>query len=135
MQFLTLYAVTAVIFLALDAVMLRTVISPMFREALGDQVLESPRFAAAAVFYLFYVVGLLILVSWPAFRDGDIVRALWQGALLGAVAYGTYEMTNYATLRDWKPHMVATDWAWGTVLTAVSSVGGVWVTRAIFGTA
>lgn len=133
MQTLTLYATTAGIFLILDAIMLNMVIAPLFRQHLGDAILDSPRIGAAAAFYLFYVAGLLILVSHSAYQDGDIFRALWQGALLGAVAYGTYEWTNYATLRDWQPSMVFTDWAWGTALTGVSAAGGVWATRAIFG--
>lgn len=132
MQILTLYATTAAIFLILDAIMLNMVVAPLFRQHLGDAILDSPRIGPAAAFYLFYVAGLLILVSYPAMRDGDLFRALWQGALLGAVAYGTYEWTNYATLRAWQPSMVFTDWAWGTVLTAISSAGGVWATRAIF---
>ncbi|MBT8425545.1 MAG: DUF2177 family protein [Silicimonas sp.] len=132
MQTLTLYATTAAIFLILDAIMLNTVIAPLFRQYLGDAILDSPRIGPAAAFYLFYVAGLLILVSYPALKDGDVFRALWQGALLGAVAYGTYEWTNYATLRAWTPSMVFTDWAWGTVLTGVSAAGGVWATRAIF---
>lgn len=133
MQTATLYVITAVIFLALDALMLNTVIAPTFRKYLGDLVLPSPKLGAAAVFYLFYVAGLLILVSLPAFREGDVVRALWQGALLGAVAYGTYEMTNYSTLKGWSLHMVALDWTWGTVLTGISAALGVWITRAIYG--
>jgi uncharacterized membrane protein len=132
MQTLTLYLITAGIFLVLDAIMLNTVIAPLFRSALGNAVLDSPRLGAAALFYLFYVGGLLALVSVPALRDGDVMRALWQGALLGAVAYGTYEMTNYATLEDWTPRMVITDWIWGTVLTGVSAAAGVWAARALF---
>ena len=130
MQTLTLYAITALVFLILDAVMLNTVIAPLFREALGDAILDSPRIGAATLFYLFYVAGLLAV---PALRDGDVVRALWQGALLGAVAYGTYEMTNYATLADWTPRMVVTDWLWGICLTAVSAAAGVWGTRTLLG--
>lgn len=133
MQTLTLYLSTAGIFLILDAIMLNTVMAPLFRQYLGDAILETPRIGPAAAFYLFYVAGLLILVSLPALRDGDILRALWQGALLGAIAYGTYEWTNYATLRDWVPAMVFTDWAWGTALTGVAAAGGIWVTRAVFG--
>jgi uncharacterized membrane protein len=133
MQILTLYATTAAIFLILDAIMLNTVMAPLFRQHLGDAILPAPRLGAATVFYLFYVAGLLILVSWPAYRDGDLLRALWQGALVGAMAYGTYEMTNYATLADWTPRMVVTDWLWGTFLTAVSAAGGIWATRAVFG--
>lgn len=133
MQTLTLFAITAAIFLILDAIMLNRVIAPLFREALGDAILDTPRIGPAAIFYLFYVAGLLVLISVPALREGDVVRALWQGALLGAIAYGTYEWTNYATLEAWTPRMVFTDWAWGTVLTGVSAAGGVWATRAVFG--
>ena len=133
MQILTLYATTAAIFLILDAIMLNTVMAPLFRQHLGDAILETPRLVPAAVFYLFYVAGLLILVSYAAYQEGDILRALWQGALLGAMAYGTYEFTNYATLKDWHPSMVITDALWGTVLTGVSAAGGVWATRTIFG--
>lgn len=133
MQILTLFLITAAIFLILDAIMLNTVMAPLFRQYLGEALLPTPRLGAAALFYLFYVAGLLVLVSYPALVEGAVFRAFWQGALLGAIAYGTYEMTNYATLADWHPRMVATDWAWGTVLTGTSSAGGVWATRAIFG--
>lgn len=133
MQTLTLYATTALIFLILDAIMLNTVIAPMFRAALGDAILDTPRIGAATLFYLFYVAGLLALVSLPALRDGDVIRAFWQGAVLGAVAYGTYEMTNYATLANWTVRMVVTDWIWGTCLTAVSAAAGVWGTRTLLG--
>jgi uncharacterized membrane protein len=132
MQTLTLYATTAALFLAIDAVMLRMVMKPLFSQYLGEALLDSPRLGPAALFYLFYVFGLLVLVSVPAMNDGDAFRALWQGALLGAVAYGTYEMTNFATLKDWHWQMVATDWAWGTVLTGGTAWLGVVITRAIF---
>ena len=46
MQIVTLYAVTALIFLAADAVMLRTVMKPLFTKHLGDAVLDSPRLGA-----------------------------------------------------------------------------------------
>ena len=135
MQTLTLYAVTALVFLVLDAVMLRGFIGPVFREHLGDALRETPKLGAAAVFYLAYVAGLLVLVSRPALADGDAFGALWKGALLGFVAYGTYEMTNYATLKDWSLRMVVLDWTWGTVLTGISAWAGVVTTRAVFGPA
>jgi uncharacterized membrane protein len=91
---------------------------------------EPLRLGPAAAFYLAYVAGLLYLVSVPALRDGDPVQALMGGAVLGFVAYGTYEFTNYAVLRDWHWSLVATDLAWGTVLTAVSAWAGVAALRA-----
>jgi len=77
------------------------------------------------------VGGLLYFVSLPALRDAAPMAALIGGAVLGAMAYGTYEFTNYATLRDWHWHMVAVDLTWGAVLTGVSAWAGVVITRAL----
>lgn len=131
MQLIILYVSTAAVFLILDAIMLSRVMKPLFETHLRDQLAEPIRIAPAAVFYLFYVGGLLYFVSLPALREGVAVQALLGGALLGAMAYGTYEFTNYATLRDWHWHMVAVDLTWGAVLTGVSAWAGVMITRAL----
>ena len=130
MQIALLYLVTAGVFLVLDALMLNTVLRPLFEGRIGEIMAEPLRLGPAAAFYLAYVAGLLYLVSVPALRDGDPVQALVGGAVLGFVAYGTYEFTNYAVLRDWHWSLVATDLAWGTVLTAVSAWAGVAALRA-----
>lgn len=127
MQLAILYGATAAIFLILDAIMLRMVIKPVFESHIGPLLAENLRVGPAAVFYLFYVGALCWFVSLPALRAEAPVQALWSGALLGAMAYGTYEFTNYATLRDWHPRMVALDLAWGTVLTGVAAALGVWI--------
>lgn len=126
-----LYVATAAIFLALDALMLRLVIAPLFRSHLGDMLLAEMRFVPAALFYLAYVAGLVWLVSLPAVKTGAPV--VLPAAIIGAMAYGTYEFTNYATLGGWHPAMVATDLVWGTVLTAFSAWAGVWIARSIAG--
>lgn len=129
MSTVILYLATATVFLLLDALMLNLVMAPLFRSHLGDAVLENPRIGPAAIFYLFYVAGILWLVSLPALREGVPTQALINGAILGALAYGTYEFTNFATLRDWSWQMVLTDFTWGTVLTAVSAWAGVSIAR------
>lgn len=126
-----LYAATALIFLVLDAVMLTRVIRPLFEGHIGALLATDLRLIPAAVFYLGYVAGLVWLVSLPALRAGAPLQALIGGAVLGAIAYGTYEFTNYATLQAWHPAMVATDLAWGTVLTGFSAWAGVAITRAL----
>jgi len=125
-----LYVSTAVIFLALDAVMLSRVMKPLFESHIGQHMLTDIRMVPAVLFYLAYVAGLVWLVSLPALRSGAPVQALIGGAVIGAMAYGTYEFTSYAIMRDWHPSMVATDLAWGTVLTGFSAWAGVMVTRA-----
>ncbi len=131
MQIFILYLVTAVVFLGLDAVMLKTVMRPLFAARVGDWLLEDIRLGPAVAFYLFYVAGVVWFVSLPALRAEAPVNALIAGGVLGALAYGTYEFTNYATLRLWSPQMVAADVLWGTVLTGVSAWVGVLVARAL----
>ncbi len=133
MQALVLYAATAIVFLIADAIMLSRVIKPIFEKHLGDWLLDPIRYGPAVAFYLAYVAGLIWLVSWPALRADAPVQALVNGAILGAVAYGTYEFTNLSTLSRWSWEQVAVDSTWGAVLTGVSAWAGVQVTRMLFG--
>lgn len=98
MQLLTLYLTTAVLFLGLDSLGLRFLIAPVFREHLGDWLLDSPKLAPAGAFYLFYCVGIVYFCSYPQLEGGSLLKAFLTGAFLGALAYGTYEFTNMATL-------------------------------------
>ena len=124
-----LYIVTAIVFLALDVVMLKKVMYPLFSSNIGPMMLEDLRMGPAAVFYLFYVVGVVWFVSIPALNVGSIAQAFFAGAVLGALAYGTYEFTNFATLKGWTAPMVMVDVIWGAVLTGTSAAVGVAVTK------
>ena len=124
-----LYISTAIVFLALDVVMLKKVMYPLFSANIGPMMLEDLRMGPAAVFYLFYVVGVVWFVSIPALNVGSIAQAFIAGAVLGALAYGTYEFTNFATLKGWTAQMVMVDVIWGAVLTGTSAAVGVAVTK------
>lgn len=124
-QVILLYIVTAVIFLGLDFLGIRYIVRPVFERHVGDLLASPLRMGPAAVFYLFYVAGLLWLVSVAAMRDSAPLQALVGGLVLGAVAYGTYEFTNLATLADWSWEQVITDGLWGTALTGFSAWAGV----------
>lgn len=130
MKIAVLYTLTTAIFLVLDAVMLKLHMQPLFRRALGDQLLSDIRMAPAAGFYLAYIAGLLFLVSLPALKTGSAVVV--PAAIIGAMAYGTYEFTSYAIMKAWSPQMVITDLLWGTFLTGFSAWAGVALTRVIF---
>lgn len=131
MQIAVLYLSTAAVFLILDALMLGMVMKPLFSRHIGPLMLADIRMIPAAAFYLAYVAGLLYLVSVPALRTGAPV--LIPAAVIGAMAYGTYEFTSYAIMKDWHWQMVVTDTLWGTVLTALSAWAGVAITRAVVG--
>ncbi|ARC88661.1 DUF2177 family protein [Rhodovulum sp. MB263] len=122
-----LYAITAVLFLFIDAVMLTLMMKPLFTRHIGDAMRDSPMMAPAGLFYLAYVAGLVFLVAAPALRDAVPKRAALHGAVLGAMAYGTYEFTSMSIMKDWSWTMVATDTIWGAVLTGFSAWAGVMI--------
>lgn len=123
------YIATAVVFLGLDALWLGVVAQTAYRRWIGHLMADDINMMAAFWFYLAYVIGLLIFAVAPAFRDGAWTTAMIYGALFGFFAYGTYEMSNFATLRDWPIRMVVVDLAWGTILSAVAAVAGYGITR------
>ncbi|MES2667406.1 MAG: DUF2177 family protein [Pseudomonadota bacterium] len=129
MQIAVLYATTLVIFLVLDAIMLTLVMKPLFTRHIGTLLAEPLRLGPAAVFYAAYVAGLVYLVSYPALKSDTPVVV--PAMIIGAMAYGTYEFTSYAIMRDWSWQMVAADLTWGTIVTALCAWGGLALTRAI----
>jgi len=132
MEFIVLYLSTALIFLVIDAIGLTVMLRPLFERHVGDLLVPSFRLAPAAAFYLFYIGVLVVLVSWPELNGTGYQGVMIKAALIGAVAYGTYEFTNLATLKPWHWSMVAVDLTWGTAITAFSVTAGLAVTRAVF---
>ena len=126
-KYLILYGACALIFFPLDFIWLSTMGKGFYQRELGDLLLPNPNLVIAGLFYLAYLVGVVILVAAPA--EGDVVKALLMGAVLGFVAYGTYDLTNLSTVKGFTPAVAMVDMAWGTALTAVSAAGGVWISR------
>ena len=124
------YIATAIVFLGLDALWLSRMALGMYRRELGGLLLERPNLPVAAAFYLLYVGGIVILAIAPALGDGGWPRVLLMGAVLGLVAYGTYDITNLSTLKGWSVKLAIIDIAWGTALTAVSATIGYLVVTA-----
>lgn len=105
-----------------DALWLSTMTERFYRPRLPGLLLDQPRWGPAIAFYLLYAAGTMVLVVAPAL-DGDheLARVGGTGALLGIVAYGTYDLTNLATVRGWSTQVAALDMVWGGALTAVAS--------------
>jgi len=130
MSLVILYVATLAVFLSMDIVGLKLLVKPLFERHVGDLLRAEFDLTVAGLFYCFYVVGILYFVSVPAMRaDSPIYTAARDGALLGLIAYGTYEATNMATLRGWTWSMTATDVIWGAFLTASAAACGVAIAR------
>ena len=131
MQIVVLFISTSLVFLFADAVMLNLVLQPLFQQHLGAQLLDGFRLIPALLFYVSYVGGVLWFAAWPALKNERPGQAAVNGAILGAVAYGCFELTSMTIMANWHPSMVAVDWAWGTVLTGSTAWAGVQITRAL----
>jgi uncharacterized membrane protein len=128
---LILIAVTAVIFLVAEAIMLPNVMRPLFQSIIGPQMLDGLRLGPAALFYIVHIGGLTWFATLPALRDGLPVNALINGALLGLVAYGCYEFTSWTIMKDWSIKLVVADILWGMIISGVSAWVAVLVARAV----
>jgi len=87
-------------------------------------MLPSPNLGIAALFYLLFTVAIVILAVLPGLSSGSLGTTLLYGAILGLAAYGTYDITNLSTLKNWPLAMSLIDMVWGTFLTALSAAGG-----------
>jgi uncharacterized membrane protein len=115
--------------LVLDGIWLGLVARTFYRNQLGELMLPQPNLAIAAIFYLFFTVAVVMLAVMPALGTGSLLRALLFGAVLGLAAYGTYDITNLSTLKNWPVLVSVVDMAWGTVITAATAGGGYAVAR------
>lgn len=123
LKYLITYLGTGVTFAALDAVYLTIAGSKVDRPTLDYALAETPKLPAAIAFYLMYIAGVVVLGVLPN-KDAGLGKTARTGALLGAFAYATYDLTNQATLKIWATRITLIDITWGTVLTCVgASVG------------
>lgn len=123
------FTAAAATLLVLDSIWL-TMMASTYRRLFAGQLLETFRLAPAVAFYLLYLVGVVALVVAPALDAGSgYTSVAVRGALLGLVAYGTYALTNYATLKIYGPQLAAMDLLWGPSLTAVTAVAATAVAR------
>ncbi len=126
-RYLITWLAVVVVFLAIDSVWLAYVAKSFYQKHIGFLLREQFQMGVAAVFYLFYAACLVVLVVAPAAKSGNPWQALALGALLGLCAYGTYDITNLATIKGWPVIVSVVDMAWGMTITAIVSYVGFWV--------
>ena len=123
----TAYVATLVAFLGLDAVWLSRMADVLYRPVLGDMLLSTFRPLPALIFYGVYIAGLVHFAVRPGLTAGPW-STLIDGAILGFVAYATYDLTNQATLKNWSTALTLADLAWGTFASAAAASLGRLVT-------
>lgn len=128
-RYLAVYAACLMLFLVMDFFWLGWGAQPFYQNQLGALLRDSVFWPAALAFYFIYIVGLIIFCVVPAMKRNSVFSATSLGGLYGFFTYATYELTNYALIRDWPATLVPVDIAWGVFLCAIVATGGYWVGR------
>jgi uncharacterized membrane protein len=111
-----------------DAAWLAVMGRAFYAPRIGHLMADSPSLLPAAFFYLLYALGLSVFVVVPAVRGRTpLPKVFALGALLGLVAYGTYDLTNQATLWNWPIVVTLVDLAWGGCLTGAVAVAAAFI--------
>jgi uncharacterized membrane protein len=122
MKFIEHYIVLALIFVVIDSIWIAGIANKFYKTHMGKLLLDKPNFGPAVLFYALYILGIVYFVLDPSLAAHSWVYLLKHAALLGAIMYATYDLTNLATLKNWPVKVVVVDMLWGTfVTTAVSA--------------
>jgi uncharacterized membrane protein len=78
-----------------------------------------------------FPIGIVAFAAAPALKSGSIGTAAAHGLLFGAIAYGTYDRTNHATLCNWNLQIVVVDIMYGAVATAVAGSAATLIARSV----
>jgi len=124
MQPLAAYIGAALAFVILDAIWLGLVAKRFYFSQLAGLLRDKPDLGVAAVFYVIYIAGVVYFAVTPALGARSLGLALLNGALLGFLAYATYDATNLATLKGYPAVVAVVDVMWGTFLTGTAAVAG-----------
>ena len=117
------YLITVPIFFVIDLVWLGVIARGFYQKHLGYLMRPQINWAAAILFYLLFIIGIVLFAVRPALEFQSPMRALVYGALFGFFAYATYDLTNLATVKDWPVIVTAIDLIWGTVLCGAVALG------------
>jgi uncharacterized membrane protein len=110
---------TFAVFLGIDFVWLGFIAKNFYDKELSafNRALNIP---AAFLAYLLLSFGLYYFVISKV--DSNTTKALINGAIFGLIAYGTYDLSNLATLSDFTLKMAVVDMLWGMTICATTSL-------------
>jgi uncharacterized membrane protein len=117
---LTGYLTALVVILVLDGIWLGLIAREFYQNELGSLAAAEIRKVPAALFYIAYPAGIVALALYPV--PESLTTALLRSAIVGLVAYGTYDLTNMATLRDWSVKLSVVDTLWGVFASSIAGI-------------
>jgi uncharacterized membrane protein len=110
------YLIALLTLMVLDGLWLGVIMKGVYHREMAPLMADSVNWLPAALFYLAYPAGVVVLAltPWPE----SWISACFRGAVLGAIAYGTYNLTGAAVIKGWSTLLCFIDIAWGICLTS-----------------
>lgn len=131
MPYVVAYLASLIVFGGIDAIWLSVMGPLVYRPALADILAPSLRPVPALVFYFCFPVGIVVFGTVPGLRSGSLAAAFTLALLFGAIAYSTYDLTNYATLRVWTLQITILDICYGALASGIAAVVACLAMRAV----
>lgn len=114
----------------IDGLWLGIMVKRFYVPNIGHLFGKSMAILPGVIFYILYAIALNVFVVLPALKNSTgYLPVLMMGMLFGMAAYGTYDLTNQAILKNWPWMVTIVDIVWGSCLTGVVSVISTFVTR------
>src|ERR1700722_9260986 len=129
MTYVVAYVAVLIVFGMIDAVWLPNMGAILYRPALGDILTQQLRVVAGIAFYLAYPIGIVVFAVLPGLRAQSPLAAAALALLFGALAYATYDLTNYATLRNWTLQITVVDIGYGALASSIAATGAFFAVR------
>lgn len=124
-KYLSAYGIALVLFLIIDGLWLGLVARNFYVSRMGDLMADNPRWGMAALFYAFYLVGLVYFAISVGMANASWTTAAFNGALYGFFCYLTYNFTNLSVVRGFDTTLAFADTAWGAAMSATVAGGTV----------
>ena len=118
-RWLAAYGVAAVVFAAIDVVWIGVVAANLYASQIGHLLADEFNLAAAALFDLLYVAGVVHYGVRPLDPDATLLQRVGGGALFGFFTYVTWDLTSLAVFRDFPAIVAVVDIAWGVTVCSV----------------
>ena len=114
------YGLVLVLMLAFDFVWLSATAETLYRPAMHGLMRDGFVLAPAVAFYVLYAFAMTWVVVKPVLFDGGgwprSAGALsLRAGLFALAAFGTYDLTAMAVIRDWPVTLSFIDMGWGTL--------------------
>lgn len=119
MKLLIDYLLTFLIMLGLDGIWLGVIAKEFNKKYLGPLLRDKYLLLPALIFYLIYAVGLLYFVINPGWDSKNFFKVVLSGALLGLVAYATFDLTSLAAFKNWSVKLTIVDILWGAFMSGL----------------